>query len=420
MSERTGAPNQEMNTGCCIVGGGPAGMMLGFLLARAGVDVTVLEKHRDFLRDFRGDTIHPSTLEVMHELGMLDDFLRLPHQEVQKLTGQVGDERLTVADFSHLPTHCRFIALMPQWDFLDFLSSRAQAYARFHLRMQSEVIDLVQQGEQIVGVRGHSPDGAFELRSPLVVGADGRHSVVRERAGLEVEDLGAPMDVFWMRLSRRPDDDAETLGRFDTGVVFVMLNRGDYWQCALAIRKGSADEIRARGIAAFRDVVARLVPFGHDRVEELRSWDDVKLLTVRVDRLAQWYRSGLLCIGDAAHAMSPVGGVGINLAVQDAVAAANILAAPLRDGTVTPEHLRTVQERREFPTRATQRMQVFVQNRILGRVLAGTQRPSLPWPLKLVRACPVLQRIPARLIGIGVRPEHVRIPDDRWRTTDDR
>src|SRR5499426_852353 len=410
MSERTGAPNQEMNTGCCIVGGGPAGMMLGFLLARAGVDVTVLEKHRDFLRDFRGDTIHPSTLEVMHELGMLDVFLRLPHQEVQKLTGQVGDERLTVADFSHLPTHCRFIALMPQWDFLDFLSSRAQAYAGFHLRMQSEVIDLVQQGEQIVGVRGHSPDGAFELRSPLVVGADGRHSVVRERAGLEVEDLGAPMDVFWMRLSRRPDDDAETLGRFDTGVVFVMLNRGDYWQCALAIRKGSADEIRARGIAAFRDIVARLVPFGHDRVEELRSWDDVKLLTVRVDRLAQWYRSGLLCIGDAAHAMSPVGGVGINLAVQDAVAAANILAAPLRDGRVTEDELAKMQARRQWPTEMTQRVQLLVQKRVISNVLRMTTQPRPPFLFRLFNRFPVLRRLPARLIGMGFRPEHVKSP----------
>jgi len=420
MSERTGAPNQEMNTGCCVVGGGPAGMMLGFLLARAGVDVTVLEKHRDFLRDFRGDTIHPSTLEVMYELGMLDDFLRLPHQRVEKLTGQVGDERLTVADFTHLPTHCRFIALMPQWDFLDFLSSRAERYAGFHLRMQAEVTDLVQDGEQIFGVRGHGPDGMFEIRSPLVVGADGRHSVVRARAGLAVEDLGAPMDVFWMRLSRHPGDASEILGRFDAGRVFVMLNRGDYWQCALAIPKGSAEAIRSQGLDAFRDMVARLVPFGRDRVEELRSWDDVKLLTVTVDRLSQWYRPGLLCIGDAAHAMSPIGGVGINLAVQDAVAAANILAAPLRQGAVTRDHLRAVQQRREFPTRATQRVQVLVQNRILGRVLASTQRPSLPWPLKLVRACPWLQRIPARLVGVGVRPEHVRTPEVRRQTTDDR
>src|SRR5262245_13862953 len=285
MSDRTGAPSQEMNTGCCIVGGGPAGMMLGLLLARAGVDVTVLEKHRDFLRDFRGDTIHPSTLEVMYELGMLDDLLRLPHQEIQTLTGQVGDERLTVADFTHLPTHCRFIALMPQWDFLNFLSSRAGRYAGFRLRMQAEVTDLVQDRGQILGVRGRSPDGGFEIRSPLVIGADGRHSVVRERAGLEVEDLGAPMDVFWMRLSRRPDDAPETLGRFDAGRVFVMLNRGDYWQCALAIPKGSAEAIRSEGLDAFRDTVARLIPFERDRLEELRSWDDVKLLTVKVDRL---------------------------------------------------------------------------------------------------------------------------------------
>ena len=409
MNARSAASNQEMNTGCCIVGGGPAGMMLGLLLARAGIDVTVLEKHRDFLRDFRGDTIHPSTLDVMHELGFLEDFLRLPHQEVHKLTGQVGDERLTVADFSHLPTQCCFIALMPQWDFLNFLAVRAERYPGFHLRMEAEVTELVEDGERVVGVRGKSPDGAFEILSPLVIGAHGRHSVVRERAGLAVEDLGAPMDVFWMRLSRHPDDAAETLGRFDAGRVFVMLDRGDYWQCALAIPKGSAETIRSAGLGAFREALAGLVPFGRERLEELRSWDDIKLLTVTVDRLTQWYRPGLLCIGDAAHAMSPIGGVGINLAIQDAVAAANILAAPLRQGVVTVEHLRAVQQRRAFPTRATQWIQVQAQTRILGRVLASTQRPTLPWPLRLVRKCPWLQRIPARVVGVGFRPEHVRV-----------
>jgi 2-polyprenyl-6-methoxyphenol hydroxylase-like FAD-dependent oxidoreductase len=386
-------------------------MMLGFLLARAGVETVVLEKHADFLRDFRGDTVHPSTLELMYELGLLDDFLRLPHQEVRQLTGYVGDHAVTIADFSHVPTHCKFVAFMPQWDFLNFLADRARRCPAFGLRLRAEVTDLLTDGGRVVGVRAATPGGPLEVRADLVVGCDGRHSTVRERAGLAVEDLGAPMDVLWMRLSRREDDPHQALGRFDRGRIFIMLDRGDYWQCGFVIPKGGFDELRARGIDRFRNDIVEIAPFVRDRVAELRDWDDVRLLTVRVDRLRRWYRDGLLCIGDAAHAMSPVGGVGINLAVQDAVAAANLLARPLRNGALTAGHLGAVQRRREWPTRWTQRLQVLVQNRVIRCTLAARRRLSLPWPARLLQWFPVLRRIPARVIGVGFLPEHVRTPD---------
>jgi 2-polyprenyl-6-methoxyphenol hydroxylase-like FAD-dependent oxidoreductase len=397
----------EIRTTCCIAGGGPAGMMLGFLLARAGVPVVVLEKHADFLRDFRGDTIHPSTLEVMHELGLLDEFLKLPHRRVQHLGGFVGNTPIRIADFSHLPTRCKFIALMPQWDFLDFLADNGRRYPSFDLRMRAEVTDVIEEGGRIVGVRATTPDGELIVRAALVVGADGRTSVVRDRAGLTVEDIGAPMDVLWMRLSRRESDGAEALGRIDAGKMFVMIDRGDYWQCAYVIPKGAAEEVKARGLDAFRAGIVSIAPMMQDRVQELRSWDDVKLLTVKIDRLAQWHRPGLLCIGDAAHAMSPAGGVGVNLAVQDAVAAANRLAVPLRNGTVTEDDLAAVQQRRMFPTRMTQRLQVFIQDNVLSPVLASRGPITPPWPVRLLSRWPLLQRIPARLIGLGIRPEHV-------------
>ncbi|HET9573483.1 MAG TPA: FAD-dependent oxidoreductase [Methyloceanibacter sp.] len=402
---------ETITTSCVIAGGGPAGMVCGFLLARAGVDVLVLEKHADFLRDFRGDTIHPSTLQIMYELGLLDAFLERPHQEVRELAGVIGDDRIMLADFSHLPTHCHFIALMPQWDFLDFLAERAKRYPSFRLKMLAEVDGLLEDGAAIVGLTAKQPQGRLEVRSNLVIGADGRHSIVREKAGLKVEDLGAPMDVLWFRLAKRSDDEGQTLGRIQAGVVFVMLDRGDYWQCAYVIRKGGFAELRRQGLAAFRTAVAALNAKLADRVQAIGSWDDVKLLTVTVDRLQRWYREGLLCIGDAAHAMSPIGGVGINLAIQDAVAAANILWRPLREGSVHEADLRKVQERREWPTRATQRLQLFIQDRVISNVLALKTRPSAPFAVKLLNWLPLLRRIPARLIGLGFRPEHVRVPE---------
>ena len=406
----TDAASETLRTTCAIAGGGPAGMMLGFLLARAGIDVVVLEKHGDFLRDFRGDTIHPSTLEVMHELGLLEEFLKLPHQEARHLSGVFGTTSVRIADFTHLPTRCGFIALMPQWDFLDFLARQGAGHPAFHLRMRAEATDVIETGGRVSGLRARTPTGPLTVAAELVIGADGRHSTVRERAGLMVDDLGVPIDVLWMRLPRRGDDGAEALGRIATGKILVMIDRGDYWQCAYVIPKGGYAAVRAQGLERFRAAIVEVAPMLADRVGALASWDDIKLLTVKVDRLRQWYKPGLICIGDAAHAMSPVGGVGVNLAVQDAVATANILAGPLRSGALGIEHLAAVQRRRLFPTRATQWLQLQVQNRFLSRVLATrTALLPPPWPLWLLDRCPLLQRIPARLVGLGLRPEHVRL-----------
>ncbi|MGI8889726.1 MAG: FAD-dependent oxidoreductase [Chthoniobacterales bacterium] len=411
-------PNDSTtHTRCCVVGGGPAGMMLGFLLARAGVEVTVLEKHRDFLRDFRGDTIHPSTLELISELGFLEEFLRQPHQEESTLTVDVGGTELPVVDFTHLPTRCQFMALMPQWDFLNFLVSHAQHLSTFKLCLEHEVLDLVfDQDDRVVGVRGKNPDGDFELHADLVVGSDGRHATTRESAGLKVIDLGAPMDVLWMRVGKGRDAGRRVaLGHAVPGSIFITLDRSDYWQCGLVIPKGSAETVKARGLPALREELVRIVPELSDGIEVLDSWEKVKLLTVAVDRLASWHRPGLLCIGDAAHAMSPIGGVGINLAIQDAVATANLLAQPLSEKgrVLAEEELAAVQQRREWPTKLTQRMQVFLQNRIIRQVLGQetTTKFSIPWQLRLLQYWPWLRRIPARVIGLGFRPEHVRTPE---------
>ncbi len=408
------AASRTITTRCCIVGGGPAGMMCGFLLARAGIDVVVLEKHSDFLRDFRGDTVHPSTLELMYELGVLEDFLRRPHQELSPIGAQVDDFVVTVADFSHLPTHCKFVGLMPQWEFVNFIAEKAKAYPGFHLRMETEATDLLIENGTVAGVRAKSQKGALEIHADLTIGADGRRSVVREKAGFEVQDLGAPIDVLWMRVTRQPNDPNQTLGRFRAGKILVTLDRDEYWQCAYVIPKDGFDAIRQKGLAGFQQEIATVAPFLRERLGELKDWNDVKLLSVAVDRLRQWSRTGLLCIGDSAHAMSPIGGVGINLAIQDAVAAANELAAPLAKGTVSDNHLRKIQNRREFPTRVTQGFQVFAHKRFIGPAMRHP-RPitKLPFALKLLQMFPILRRIPARLVGMGVRPEHVHTPDTK-------
>jgi 2-polyprenyl-6-methoxyphenol hydroxylase-like FAD-dependent oxidoreductase len=404
-------PKIRIETRCCIAGGGPAGMVLGYLLARAGVRVVVLEKHADFLRDFRGDTVHPSTLEVMHELRLLDRFLKRPHQEIKELSGIVNGEQVKIVDFSQLPTQCKFIALMPQWEFLNFLSEEGKNFPAFDLRMEVRATRLIELDGRVAGVHAESKDGPLEVFADLVVAADGRHSDLRQAARLELIDLGSPIDVLWMRLSRRPDDPDATAGRFSAGHILVMINRGDYWQCAFVVPKGGNDEIRAAGLEAFREQIVRIAPFLGSRIGELDDWDKIKLLTVAVNRLRHWAMPGLLSIGDAAHAMSPVGGVGINLAVQDAVAAANLLAKPLLDGRPTLQQLVAVQRRREWPTQMTQRMQIFIHNHVLRRALSspGTrdEHPGLPVVLKIVRRFAVLRRIAARLVGFGFRPEHV-------------
>ena len=400
----------DIKTTCCIVGGGPAGMMLGFLLARAGIDTVVLEKHADFLRDFRGDTIHPSTLQAMDDLGLFDEFLALPHQEARVISGKVGDVTIPLADCSHLPTRAKFIALMPQWHFLNFLAGHAERYPAFRLIMQAEADGLIEEAGVVRGVTARTPDGPLSIRAGLTIGADGRHSTVRTKAGFTPLNIGAPMDVLWFRLSRRASDPDETFGRVDYGRILVLLQRGDYWQCAYLIAKGGFDQMKRQDIAVLRGRIAELAPFIAERTAELKTWDDLKLLTVAVDRLPLWHRPGLLCIGDSAHAMSPIGGVGINLAIQDAIAAANILWSALRQGAASDDLLAAVQRRREPAVKLTQAMQVFVQNRVISKVLHSSGKMNPPWILRLFIYLPWLRRLPARFIGMGFRMERVKSP----------
>jgi 2-polyprenyl-6-methoxyphenol hydroxylase-like FAD-dependent oxidoreductase len=404
---------------CCIAGGGPAGVMLGYLLARAGVHVIVLEKHKDFFRDFRGDTIHPSTLELMYELGLLEEFLKLPHQELQRIGGQFGDFAFTGADFSHLPTHCKFIAMMPQWDFLNFLTSQGKRFRTFELRMEHEAIGVLEKDGGVKGIRVKTPEGLMEMEADLVVACDGRHSTVRDAAKFEVMDLGVPVDVLWFHISRKADDSYQALGRIDYGEMLVLINREEYFQAGLIVRKAAFDSVKAAGLPAFWESLLRIAPFLGERVEEVKGWEQVKLLSIQINRLRQWYKPGLLCIGDAAHAMSPAGGVGINYAIQDAVATANLLAEALREHKVTDALLAQVQERREFPVRIVQSLQAKAHNASLN-FLGRPVKAKAPWQMRAVFRIPGLERIMARGIGLGVRPEHIHTQLDKTAVRDTR
>ncbi|MES5486175.1 FAD-dependent oxidoreductase [Bradyrhizobium sp. INPA03-11B] len=404
-----GSNTRQMKVRCCVVGGGPAGMMLGYLLGRAGIVVVVLEKHADFFRDFRGDTVHPSTLQVMDELGLIDGFLKLPHQNIQRLDGMFGRTSVRIADLSRLSVKYPFIAMMPQWDFLNFLRESGRRFPSLRVLMSAEATDLIRRGDAVAGVRVNTPDGPIEIETDLVIGCDGRHSIVRERAGLNVEEIGAPMDVLWFRVGRRPDETENLFARIDNGKMMVTFDRGDYWQCAYVIAKGQYEAVKARGLPALLNDVLRLAPILKAGIADVKSFDDVKLLTVAINRLARWTLPGLLCIGDAAHAMSPIGGVGVNLAVQDAVATANILAAKLVQGCPSEDELDAVRRRREFPVRVTQRMQVIAQDNLISAALKGGDQP-VPFALRLITAMPWLQGLTARLVAVGVRPEHVHSP----------
>ena len=399
----------KLTCDCCITGGGPAGIMLGYLLARAGVRVIVLEKHTDFLRDFRGDTIHPSTLELLHELGLLEEFLRLPHQEVTRLRGVFNGQEVVLADFSHLKVARPMVALVPQWDFLNFMVSKGEGFSGFKVITGAPVTGLLREQSRVTGVKAETRHGPLEVSARLVVGCDGRHSIIRDLAGLTVHATGVPIDVLWFRLPKKEGDPSQTLGRFDRGRIMVLLDRGDYWQIAYVIPKGEFERIQKKGLDYFKNELSEVSPFISSRLPAFNSWSEFKLLQVTIDHLHKWYAEGVLCIGDAAHAMSPIGGVGINLALQDAVAAYNILhPALLGQQPIEIALLRAVQKRRAFPARVIQRLQVLIQKGMIKS--RNRQAAGLPLPFRLLRLFPFLRKVPARIVGMGIRPEHYREP----------
>jgi 2-polyprenyl-6-methoxyphenol hydroxylase-like FAD-dependent oxidoreductase len=402
----------ELTTTCCIVGGGPAGMMLGFLLARAGIEIIVLEKHADFFRDFRGDTIHPSTFNIMHELGLLDDFLKVTHDEEKEIGFSFNGTTYPIADFSHLPVAHKVLGFMPQWDFLNFLLENAKKYPCFRLIVNAEATGVITKDNKIAGVNVKTKNGELTIHASLVAAADGRRSSIRNNAGLIPVELGAPMDVLWFKLSKQDNDPKQPLLHLNSGNIFISISRSGYYQCGYVISKGTLDNLKAEGLISFHNKLSYILPFAKGRMDEIKSWDDISLLSVSVSRLKKWYKDGLLCVGDAAHTMSPIGGVGINLAVQDAVATANILYKPLSDNNLNVGHLKQVQQRRMFPASVIQKIQVIIQNKVIAPAIqAKNKKPSVPVFVKILQYFPILKRIPARLIGMGIRMEHIRTPD---------
>ena len=399
----------KVNYKCCIVGGGPAGVMLGYIMAKFGIEVVVLEKHKDFFRDFRGDTIHPSTMNILQQLGILEDFLKIPHDKTPKISAKFGDKEFTVADFTQLDILTPYIAFTPQWNFLNFLTEKGKQLEHFNLMMETKVIDLIKEDGNVVGVKAINPEGELSILSALVVGTDGRHSITREKAQFTINSLGSSIDVLWFRVLKHKNDKKQAFLNANNGNLLILIDRNDYWQCGLIVQKGGYDFIKEKGIQYLRQELTNIIPELKNNIEDITSFEQVKNLDVKVDRLEKWYTEGLICIGDAAHAMSPIGGVGVNLAIQDAVAAANVLVPILKTGKPTQRDLQKIQERRMYPTTFTQSVQVLIQNKSLQPFLGNKKKQNAPSILKLFQWVPFLRKLPARFIGLGIRAEKIEL-----------